>query len=735
MLYKFLFKYFILVLTLQSKLSSKAVLTIKPRNTVGLVGQQVILECAVNSLINTVDWFYRSTSRSAIHLTRNHEKKRMSVVNKVEVIFNDKDRNYITYNLKILNLTVEDAGFYSCYVTLSFKNKKRQGASASLSIFRLDSCLSYFNNIILSHTCNLQITGATRYYYLWQCKQPGEGTLAVRKQKGKNLGKLPMDIFYLIVSHKANYTNFDSLSTCSLRIKPRKTLAKDIINNDQRQPHFDTYVFFISTIGSTTLQEEVCIRDKNGYLPLHTIVRYTFSYLNFHNLSLEDYNKFSSKRNYSCLINDVSLGRAIFTTNPPKVFDMYGSMSCEDKGVSKCYTNFTKFINKNYFFVDVQFDEYDLLCSRFENAGVCIEYFQPCRITPTMKGIIDSYEFLCSTDYKSFYQIPVNPFDFNTCREHYPQAMANIYNRAGSFYKSGFSSDAFNHMLVDSFCERLTISSTLFCVEHILASNTNLELARWYLKFVSHLKQFRIFEYFPHNQVYYNTSRFFRSCADFTKDVSRIECLRVDKCFSPLSLLLETINSGFVVITDLAMFSRKVCVIKKKDFLSCVEGLLPYCNITTYNLYRALTPLKKALCTDLKKAYERHHNCFIRLHESVFIAPKCSWWNLYEKLYTHSGSMQDFASRVCRMGKLHFECIEKLVSPRCGPEAAYLQKHLLKLLLAYTFDQLFCADTYNVAWKNLQINHVISASVIKSLSALNVLLMLLLHQVSIEVIM
>lgn len=710
----FFYDNFLLLLTLSIKLFqySHGVIVIKPKNSVGLLGEQVIFDCSVNSFLDSVDWFYRTTSSLSIHLTMNNERKNKNFVNKMDIIYNDENRLYISYNLKIMNLTLEDTGSYSCFVTQNFKKQERQGATASLSIFRHDSCISYFKNNHLEHTCNFQITGSTRYFFMWRCEYTANNTIAVKRYQGTNLDKKPMDMFYIITSSRVNYTGYSDLNTCSLNIRPRKVIIGPFKSFDERLPEFESNIHFGSSIANlNSVAKEECIRDKNGFLPLETINQFSFAYKNTHELSVVDHINPSMINNYSCILESVPLGKAIFTTAVHRAFDLYNSITCESKGIFECFENYTSYIDKKTFFIDLQFEEYDLLCNDLEQVQLCTDDYKPCRRDAVMKGIMESYNFLCTTDYKSFYQIPVNPFDFNLCSEHYPQSMANIYNRAGSFYKSVFNKESPNEFLISNFCERLSLAGNLFCVEHILSSSASIEMARWYLKFVSHLKQFRIFSLFPHYAGHLKGGRFVKSCSDFTyRDSSRAECLQIDKCLTPLTLLLETINSGFVVIQDVSFFERGVCRIRSKDMVLCMESILPHCNITIFNLYRSLLPIKQALCKELKRAYTKHHNCYIRIQEAVFITPKCSWKAVYDKLYTHTGSLQEFSEEVCKMGKTHYNCIKKLVSQRCGPEAAYLQRHLVKLLLSHTFDQLFCVGTFNVQWKNTRIDYLLNGS-------------------------
>ena len=701
------YTFLIYLLELVKKLFGE--MTLGPANSVGIVGKHVILQCSVNSLTDTVDWFYRSSAKKSVHLTRNSDKIHLRFRQKVKVLYDDSDRNYIAYYLNVFNLTMEDAGHYSCFVISGFQQRQRLGVTVDLSIFFFDSCLSYLNYNHLQHFCNFQIAGITRYYFTWYCRQASNNTLSVKKHKGVNLNGTPIQMYFLVLSTTVNYTNMAELETCSLGVTVRRLVPVDIEDVDDTLPEFKFGLYFISTMVAVThkhLTKKSCIRDKNGFMPLEAVQQLSDTYETLHKLPIQKPENIGNMKNYSCVINSVPLQRVIPTTR--SAFDIYNSVSCQSKGVFQCYDNFTNHIDSKTFFIDLGFEEYKMLCENLKVVESCVEAYKPCKESPEMRGTMDSYRFLCSTDYTSYYQIPVNTLDFKLCDEHYPQSMANIYNRAGTFYKLTPNGEA-NEFLLSMFCERLDVSSLLFCVEHILASSASIELGRWYLKFVSHLKQYRIYEFFPHYAKHFNQSKFFKGCSDFTyREISRAECTQISKCFPPLTLLLEVVNAGFVVIQDVTLFKKNVCKVRDKVLNACMEKVLPRCNITIFNLYRSLVPIKKALCTDLKRAYFKHHNCYIRIQEGVFVTPKCSWKSIYNSLFSHTGSMQEFTEEVCRMGKLHFQCIGKLVSQRCGPEAAYLQKHFVKLLLTHTFDQLFCVNSFKLGLSNSRVDFLIN---------------------------
>ena len=657
----------------------------KPRNTYGVANKQIILGCSVDDYQDRVDWFYKGVDNKVEHLSRNTElKSYLTYKNKMNILYNDEEKNSIKFSLLIVDIQLEDTGVYSCAAS---NEEGRELYSAFVSVINVQKCEVFYMNRTLAIRCQLEVTGDVEFVTNWRCPVTQKST-GYKERNGTIKNRLYelIPIRDILVGVSVEYSPDAVIKVCSLEIMSIKYNGPRIDDIDHKTPFFEGIIHLKP---ESSFEGMHCAMEKYLITNLIPILILDRSYNERNGLPIQNY----SGNYYECVIPNKVI-KQFFMGNE---FEQKKYASCEETGGLVCIKNFTILLNMFPGLVDIPAIEHNRLCRTKKDVSKCLQLIQPCSESKKLRGLVTSFYFLCNSKFVSMTKNQVNYVDKKLCSQHYPQTMGNLHIKSKYIIGSKNNNDDDDSVVTDSFCRTLNFFKKLFCVEHLIAANGNFELSQWYLKFMTHKNQIDISRFYekPFKKSFQKNFLIAECHSDSLDYITESDCVLAEKCLTLYGLIMKSINFGFFYILNFNYLEKHVCSEMESDLIPCSTRFLSKCGIIMANLYKPILALRRAICFGVAKTYPKHQACFYRIYVTHLIQHRCNWGGNYNKLKEKVETSYEKAAQICKMGMAQMECVLSLVRMKCGVGAASVQENLLQVLYTEVFQDLYCRKWFS----------------------------------------
>ena len=528
----FYFAVCMLMTTRPSKGSSHGIfMHTMPKNTVGIVGKSVILDCSLSSRSVDVQWYYSADEKNYEILTKNEQFKRKSFFKKIDVLYKASSDIYV-YDLRVNSIQLRDAGFYSCILLLDNRTVVK---TAHLSVINVFDCRAFLNGYKLSQMCVVETSGYTDYSFSWKCNRNAEGFRGYNKTIVMNLinQMIHVQIFTLGVELNImidrNYQACD-LEGLAINQRPFKQIHVDV-----DIPFFEFVMSFYQTEVIFHYNITECTVEKNGRLKLDHYYKFPNNYPKKHQINFPQ----ALNTKFICSLKNAFVSRPmLYSSSPTTEEPLKLYASCDVKNGYKCLGFFIPYTEEDTNFLNVPKDLYNKLCDHQRDVIVCLDQIQPCFMTKKLKGLIEAYKYFCNSDFMLIRQNSVPSLKSEHCLEHYPQTMARLKRKNTMDMKFFDTTHRRAPPLHKAFCSYLSALSKSYCIEHILAQKVNLALSEWYREFFTVLKQTHENGIFSFREDLAEKHSFLIDCAGpFPTHKEEKECHFAAKCASALGLI------------------------------------------------------------------------------------------------------------------------------------------------------------------------------------------------------
>ena len=654
-----------------------------PRSTYGVHGQQVILQCSVDRLDDRVDWFYKGVENKVEHLSRNTDlKSPFTAKNKMRILYDAESESNIKFYLLIRTIQLKDTGIYACSVS---NNRNRVLKSVLVSVLNIKKCKTFYLNRTLAIRCQLEITGDVEFVTNWQCPVMQRDTgIRERNDTIKNLFYEDIRVRDQMIGVTVEYSPDSLLRVCSLVILALKYNGPRYEDTDLKTPFFEATVELVPMVVS---EGTLCSMEKNHITNLKPNIVLDPDYSKKHDIPIQNL----SGKYYGCLLPK-NITKQLFMGSE---FEAQRFASCETIGGMACMKNYTVLLHMYPSLIDLPAVEYNRICRSKEAVSSCLKRIQPCSQSSKLRGLATSFYFLCKSKFLSLTKNQVNYVDQKMCTQHYPQTMGNLHVKTKYVIGSKYAEPDDDSPTIDSFCRILSFFNQLFCVEHMIAGNGNMELSQWYLKFMTHMKQLDLSRFYesrkrPAKKILISECR-----SDSIDYIQEAECKEAEKCLALMGILMQTINFGFFYISNLTYFQNVVCRNMESDIKPCFSKFSPKCGIVIMNMYKPMFAMRRAICFGAVKTYQTHHRCFNRIYLTHSVQHRCKWGSKYNEINEKARTSFEKSAEICKMGMAQMECVVALTRAKCGLGGAKVQEYLLQVFYIEVFENLYCKKWFS----------------------------------------
>lgn len=496
-----------------------------PRNTVGIVGKSVILECSLSSKYVDVQWFYSADENNYEILSKNEQYKRKKFFKKIDVLYRASSDVY-AYDLRINNIQLQDSGFYSCLLSLENRSIVK---TAHMSVIKIEKCKAYVVGYKLSHVCEIHTAGSTEFSFSWKCDRTAEGFRSFNKSMVWNMLNQLIHVQVFNIGVQLDVMIDRTLHACdfetvAINLKPFKDKHVDV-----KVPFFEFVLsFYQSEI--TLLLDNIpnCLLEDDGELKLEYYYQFLTNYAKKHRLIVPRI----PNEKFTCSLAQMFIKKPLLIASTPRASPSKLYARCDLKNGMKCLGFFIPYINEETNFVNVNRDNYHKLCDHQRDVSVCLDRIQPCFMTKNLKGLIEAYKFFCTSDYLLLQSSGNSKtIDPDKCFEHYPQIMTRLKINAHTQMKFFDSSPIRAPVLHKAFCSYLAGLAKSYCIEHLLASRSSLPMSEWYHAFFQILKQITDHGLFAFKESLAENHQYLIDCkGPFKSDKETKECRYATEC-------------------------------------------------------------------------------------------------------------------------------------------------------------------------------------------------------------